>query len=74
VRETYVPDFWLRRRWFSRPNEVITFDRAAVTEKNLPVLWRKFPLLPTLLTESLYNKLIELERVRFGNLVFETHV
>lgn len=36
-------------------------DRAGVNEKNLPLLWRKWPTLPRLLTDALYDKVIEIE-------------
>lgn len=63
---------WLRRRWMSVPGKAImddeetedlasNDDRAGVNEKNLPALWRKWPRLPQLLTDALFDKVVEIE-------------
>lgn len=72
VRDNNSLPHWLRRRWMSTPGKPITDDdeteelasnddRAGVNEKNLPLLWRKWPTLPRLLTDALYDKVIEIE-------------
>eukprot|EP01122_Echinamoeba_exundans_P006154 TRINITY_DN167_c0_g1_i1.p1 TRINITY_DN167_c0_g1~~TRINITY_DN167_c0_g1_i1.p1 ORF type:complete len:611 (+),score=121.32 TRINITY_DN167_c0_g1_i1:143-1975(+) len=72
VRDNNSLPHWLRRRWMSTPGKPImdddeteelasNDDRAGVNEKNLPVLWRKWPRLPHLLTDALFDKVIEIE-------------